>query len=69
MRRTQTMQMIMDVRAKCPKSMLNGPCGGIRDGLCEIRNEVCVWVVLFNKLKAACKLEELGKLRMPEDAL
>lgn len=36
----------------CPKSMLNGPCGGYRDGKCEVNtNRKCAWIVAFDILK------------------
>ena len=41
----------------CPKTMRNGPCGGVRpDGKCEIRPEMdCVWVQAWEGNK---RLEE-----------
>lgn len=36
----------------CPKSMLNGPCGGYKDGRCEVNpQKKCVWVIAFNILE------------------
>jgi hypothetical protein len=34
----------------CPKSMRNGPCGGVRaDGFCEVKPSMrCVWVEAWN---------------------
>ena len=33
----------------CPKTMRNGPCGGVRaDGCCEVKPEMkCVWVLAW----------------------
>jgi hypothetical protein len=33
----------------CPKTMRNGPCGGVRaDGKCEVKPEMdCVWVMAW----------------------
>ncbi|MBU4339410.1 MAG: methylenetetrahydrofolate reductase C-terminal domain-containing protein, partial [Euryarchaeota archaeon] len=28
---------------QCPKSMLNGPCGGAVEGKCEVDERKCVW--------------------------
>ncbi|GAB6182694.1 methylenetetrahydrofolate reductase C-terminal domain-containing protein [Thermodesulfovibrio hydrogeniphilus] len=33
----------------CPKSMLNGPCGGYKDGRCEVNpDRRCAWVIAFD---------------------
>ncbi len=35
----------------CPKHTRNGPCGGSRDGFCEVnKDRKCVWVRAFNRL-------------------
>jgi len=37
----------------CPKRMVNGPCGGSRDGRCEVEGAGrCVWVTVYERLKA-----------------
>ncbi|MDP8260536.1 MAG: methylenetetrahydrofolate reductase C-terminal domain-containing protein [Candidatus Gygaella obscura] len=42
---------------RCPKSLLNGPCGGAKNGKCEVdRNNDCVWILIYERLK------ELGEL-------
>jgi len=36
----------------CPKSMLNGPCGGYRDGRCEVNPlRKCAWTVAYEILQ------------------
>jgi len=49
----------------CPKQMLNGPCGGVEDGKCEIGGE-CTWVKAFNTLKKTGKLKEYMKIKLPK---
>lgn len=40
-----------DIR-RCPKKMLNGPCGGQVEGRCEVNPKIeCVWVRVYRELK------------------
>jgi methylenetetrahydrofolate reductase (NADPH) len=37
----------------CPKRMVNGPCGGSRDGCCELPFAgTCLWVKAYDRLKS-----------------
>jgi ferredoxin len=54
--------------SRCPKKMLNGPCGGSIDGKCEINKDLdCIWQLIYDKLKSKNKINELDKLREPKD--
>jgi hypothetical protein len=48
----------------CAKGLLNGPCGGARDGRCEVEPNVrpCGWILIYDRLK------ELGRLDRLRDA-
>jgi hypothetical protein len=38
----------------CPKGLLNGPCGGMDEGRCEIDQEAeCAWAQIFAKSKGS----------------
>jgi hypothetical protein len=41
--------------ARCPKRILNGPCGGTKDGMCEMSTEArpipCVWVEIIERCR------------------
>ncbi len=53
---------------ECPKGMLNGPCGGVADGKCEvIRENECAWVRVYNRLKAQGRLNILKRVSPPKD--
>jgi methylenetetrahydrofolate reductase (NADPH) len=36
----------------CAKNQRNGPCGGTRDGLCEVYDSECIWSSAYERLKA-----------------
>lgn len=49
--------------ARCSKSLLNGPCGGSKDGKCEINPEIdCAWQLIYDRLKALGQLERLEEI-------
>jgi ferredoxin len=53
---------------RCPKSMLNGPCGGSSNGKCEINPETeCIWDTIYKELKKKGKLNVLLKIQKPKD--
>ena len=53
---------------RCPKNMLNGPCGGSREGKCEIDNNMdCIWHLIYKKLKKNNRLKELREINEPFD--
>ncbi|MCL4491020.1 MAG: methylenetetrahydrofolate reductase C-terminal domain-containing protein [Nitrospirae bacterium] len=43
----------------CPKGILNGPCGGCKDGKCEVSPDIkCAWVRIYERMKKLDKLQE-----------
>jgi ferredoxin len=54
--------------SRCPKSMLNGPCGGSINGKCEVSSEMdCVWDIIYKKLKEKGQLNKLKKIQEPKN--
>lgn len=52
----------------CPKGLLNGPCGGMNKGKCEVDNENdCAWVLIYKELKENKKLKALKEIHKPRD--
>lgn len=47
----------------CQKNQRNGPCGGARDGRCEVPGHACVWAEAYARLKPYG--EELAMLDRP----
>ncbi|MCK5838026.1 MAG: methylenetetrahydrofolate reductase C-terminal domain-containing protein, partial [Desulfobacula sp.] len=53
--------------ARCAKRLLNGPCGGSSNGLCEIsismgREVECAWHLIVERLKELGKLDNYEKI-------
>ena len=54
--------------SRCPKSMLNGPCGGSIEGKCEISKELdCIWDIIYKRLKEKGQLNRLKEIKKPKD--
>ena len=49
---------------KCAKSLVNGPCGGQKNGKCEVNPENdCAWIQIYNRLVAIGQEDKLGQTR------
>jgi len=53
---------------RCTKGLLNGACGGSKNGKCELDSEKdCAWILIYERLKKQGKLEFLKEFRPPRD--
>ena len=53
---------------RCPKSILNGPCGGSQRGKCETDpNRDCAWALIYDRLMKQGKLDNIIKIALPKD--
>ena len=43
----------------CPKNLRNGPCGGTSNGKCEVEDKPCIWVGVYERAKAAGRIDDL----------
>ncbi len=49
--------------ARCAKSLMNGPCGGSQDGVCEIHKDVpCIWQSVYEKMNGLGRQQEMLEL-------
>lgn len=49
---------------RCAKGLLNGPCGGAKNGKCEVDpDRDCAWVLIYNRLKALNSLDNMKEIR------
>lgn len=54
--------------ARCSKHLLNGPCGGSKDGVCEVGQDVpCAWQMIIERLRSWNALDRLSAVYPPKD--
>ncbi|MBF0554477.1 MAG: methylenetetrahydrofolate reductase C-terminal domain-containing protein [Nitrospirae bacterium] len=52
----------------CPKGLLNGPCGGMKDGNCEVSADIkCAWVRIYERQKKVNELDKMSEILPPKD--
>jgi ferredoxin len=53
---------------RCAKGLLNGPCGGYKDGKCEVDpDKDCAWVLIYERLKARGHVDKMRRMMEPKD--
>jgi methylenetetrahydrofolate reductase (NADPH) len=45
--------------SQCAKNQRNGPCGGTRDGLCEVDDFECIWGRAYDRMKFEGREQEM----------
>lgn len=45
--------------SSCAKNQRNGPCGGTRDGRCEVADFECIWARAYDRLKHEHRADQL----------
>jgi methylenetetrahydrofolate reductase (NADPH) len=45
--------------SQCAKNQRNGPCGGTRDGKCEVHDYQCIWSRAYERLKSDGRENEM----------
>jgi ferredoxin len=54
--------------ARCSKQLLNGPCGGSQNGVCEIDPDVpCAWQLIWERAEKLGKIDNLLAVQPPKN--
>jgi ferredoxin len=49
--------------ARCAKSLMNGPCGGSQNGVCEINKDIpCIWQSIHDRLQRTGRRADMDKV-------
>ncbi len=52
----------------CPKGILNGPCGGTNNGMCEVSPDIeCAWAKIYARMERTGELDKLKQTLPPKD--
>ncbi|RDY24144.1 5,10-methylenetetrahydrofolate reductase [Romboutsia maritimum] len=52
----------------CAKGLINGACGGAKNGKCEVSPENdCAWIKIYERLRDIGQLDNLLEIRPPKD--
>ena len=52
----------------CHKGLVNGPCGGTDNGMCEIdAQKDCVWTLIYNRLNELGHLDAMRRYQKPRN--
>ncbi|RKX80276.1 MAG: hypothetical protein DRP87_00245 [Spirochaetes bacterium] len=56
-------------KTRCSKGLMNGPCGGSENGMCEIDplNTECGWYLIYERLKKLNMLQNMMTNQPPRD--
>ena len=53
---------------RCSKGLMNGPCGGAKNGKCEVDDKLdCIWGLIFKRLKRYNKMDRLERFYPAKD--
>lgn len=54
--------------ARCSKQLMNGPCGGSRNGRCEVSpDQPCAWAAIVERLTRLKALDRIERIYPPKD--
>ncbi len=54
--------------ARCSKQLLNGPCGGSQDGVCEIDPDTaCAWQLIWERASKFDRMDVMLEVQPPKD--
>jgi ferredoxin len=54
--------------ARCSKQLLNGPCGGSQNGVCEVdRESPCAWQLIWERAEKLGRLDSLLEIQPPKN--
>jgi ferredoxin len=54
--------------ARCSKQLLNGPCGGSQNGVCEVDPDIpCAWQLIWERAEKLGKIDDLLEMQPPKN--